>query len=308
MMRFDRFTERAQEAAQRAAEIIQRYGHNQIDTEHILLALIEQPQGVISQLLEILKIDANALAERLDFILRTSPKASIFGGGAGQIFITPRVKRIIDLANEEANRMKDEYISTEHMFLAILSERSTPAARLLEGAGLTRERVFDAIQQIRGGQRVTDPQAEQRYRTLEKFSRDLTQEARAGRLDPVIGRDTEILRVIQVLSRRKKNNPVLIGEAGVGKTAIVEGLALRIVASNVPELLLRKRVVQLDLAGMVAGTKYRGQFEERLKAVVKEIQQANNVIMFIDELHTLVGAGAAEGAIDASNMLKPALA
>src|SRR5512138_444388 len=309
MMRFDRFTERAQEAAQRAAEIIQRYGHNQIDTEHILLALIEQPQGVISQLLEMLKVDANALAERLDYILRTSPKASIFGGGAGQIFITPRVKRIIDLANEEANRMKDEYISTEHLFLAILSERNTPAARLLEGAGITRDRVNDAILQLRGGQRVSDPQAETRYRTLEKYSRDLTQSAREGKLDPVIGRDNEILRVMQILSRRTKNNPVLIGEAGVGKTAIVEGLAQKIAANDVPEILAGKRVVALDLGAMIAGSRFRGEFEERLKAVIEEVQRAQGeVIMMIDELHTVVGAGAAQGAMDASNMLKPALA
>ena len=308
MMRFDRFTERAQEAAQRAAEIIQRYGHNQIDTEHILLALIEQPQGVISQILEILKIDANALTERLDYILKTSPKANIFGGGAGQIFITPRVKRIIDLANEEANRLKDEYISTEHIFLAILSERSTPAARLLEGAGVTRERVYDAVQQIRGGQRVTDPQAETRYRTLERYSRDLTQLAREGKLDPVIGRDVEILRVIQILSRRTKNNPVLIGEAGVGKTAIVEGLAQKISTNDVPEILMGKKVVSLDLGAMIAGSRFRGEFEERLKAAIEEIQRAEGeVILFIDELHTVVGAGAAQGAMDASNMLKPAL-
>src|SRR5688572_17376428 len=308
MMRFDRFTERAQEAAQRAAEIIQRYGHNQIDTEHILLALIEQPGGVIPQILEKLSVSAEALNERLDATLRASPKANIFGGGAGQIFITPRVKRIIDLANEEANRLKDEYISTEHIFLAILTERNTPAARILESAGLTRDRVYAAIQDLRGGQRVTDPQAESRYRTLEKYSRDLTQAAREGKLDPVIGRDNEILRLIQILSRRTKNNPVLIGEAGVGKTAIAEGLAQKIANNDVPEILSGKRVVQLDLGAMIAGSRFRGEFEERLKAVVEEIQRAGgDIILMIDELHTVVGAGAAQGAMDASNMLKPAL-
>ena len=309
MMRFDRFTERAQEAAQRAAEIIQRYGHNQIDTEHILLALIEQPGGVIPQILEKLSVSPEALTERLDATLRASPKANIFGGGAGQIFITPRVKRIIDLANEEANRLKDEYISTEHIFLAILTERNTPAARILESAGLTRDRVYTAIQDLRGGQRVTDPQAESRYRTLEKYSRDLTQLAREGKLDPVIGRDNEILRLIQILSRRTKNNPVLIGEAGVGKTAIAEGLAQKIANNDVPEILSGKRVVALDLGSMIAGSRFRGEFEERLKAVVEEIQRAGgDIIMMIDELHTVVGAGAAQGAMDASNMLKPALA
>jgi ATP-dependent Clp protease ATP-binding subunit ClpC len=308
-MRFDRFTERAQEAAQRAAEIIQRYGHNQIDTEHILLALIEQPGGVIPQILEKLNVSPDALVERIDTTLRASPKANIFGGGAGQIFITPRVKRIVDLANEEANRLKDEYISTEHIFLAILTERNTPAARILETAGLTRDRVYDAIQDLRGGQRVTDPQAESRYRTLEKYSRDLTQLAREGKLDPVIGRDTEILRLIQILSRRTKNNPVLIGEAGVGKTAIVEGLAQKIATNDVPEILSGRRVVALDLGAMIAGSRFRGEFEERLKAVIEEVQRAQGeIIMMIDELHTVVGAGAAQGAMDASNMLKPALA
>ena len=309
MMRFDRFTERAQEAAQRAAEIIARYGHNQIDTEHILLALIEQPGGVIPQILEMLNINAQALTERLDQTLRMTPKANIFGGGAGQIFITPRVKRIIDLANEEANRLKDEYISTEHIFLAILSERNTSAARILETAGLTRDRVLESIQQLRGGQRVTDPQAETRYRTLEKYSRDLTQLAREGKLDPVIGRDNEIMRVIQILSRRTKNNPVLIGEAGVGKTAIVEGLAQKIASNDVPEILSGKRVVSLDLGAMIAGSRFRGEFEERLKSAIEEVQRAaGEVILMIDELHTVVGAGAAQGAMDASNMLKPALA
>jgi ATP-dependent Clp protease ATP-binding subunit ClpC len=309
MMRFDRFTERAQEAAQRAAEIIQRYGHNQIDTEHILLALIEQPGGVIPQILEKLSVNSEALVERLDATLRASPKANIFGGGAGQIFITPRVKRIIDLANEEANRLKDEYISTEHIFLAILTERNTPAARILESAGLSRDRVFDAVQGMRGGQRVTDPQAETRFRALEKYSRDLTQLAREGKLDPVIGRDTEILRLIQILSRRTKNNPVLIGEAGVGKTAIVEGLAQKIASNDIPEILSGKRVVALDLGSMIAGSRFRGEFEERLKAVMDEVLRARGeIIMMIDELHTVVGAGAAQGAMDASNMLKPALA
>ena len=309
MMRFDRFTERAQEAAQRAAEIIQRYGHNQIDTEHILLALIEQPQGVISQLLEILKIDPDNFKERLDYILRTSPKANIFGGGAGQVFITPRVKRIIDQANEEANRLKDEYISTEHIFLAILGEKNTPSARLLEDLGIHRQRVLDAIDELRGGQKVTDPKAESRYRTLEKYSRDLTTMAREGKLDPVIGRDVEILRLIQILCRRTKNNPVLIGEAGVGKTAIVEGLSQKIAHNDVPEILMGKRVVSLDLGAMIAGSRFRGEFEERLKAAIEEIQRSEGeIILFIDELHTVVGAGAAQGAMDASSMLKPALA
>jgi ATP-dependent Clp protease ATP-binding subunit ClpC len=309
MMRFDRFTERAQEAAQRAAEIIQRYGHNQIDTEHILLALIEQPQGVISQLLDIMKVDPENFKERLDYILRTSPKANIFGGGAGQVFITPRVKRIVDQANQEANRLKDEYISTEHLFLAILGEKNTPAARLLEDLAINRQRVMEAIDELRGGQKVTDPKAESRYRTLEKYSRDLTTLAHEGKLDPVIGRDTEILRLIQILCRRTKNNPVLIGEAGVGKTAIVEGLSQQIARNDVPEILMGRRVISLDLGAMIAGSRFRGEFEERLKAAIEEVQRSDGeIILFIDELHTVVGAGAAQGAMDASSMLKPALA
>ena len=308
-MRFDRFTERAQEAAQRAAEIIQRYGHTQIDTEHILLALIEQPEGVISQILEIMAIDSGALQSKIDEVLRSSSKANIFGGGAGQIFITPRVKRVIEIANDEASKLKDEFISTEHIFLAILSERNTPASRVLQESGVERKRILEAIMQLRGGQRVTDAKAETRYRTLEKFSRDLTLLAHQSKLDPVIGRDDEILRVIQVLSRRTKNNPVLIGEAGVGKTAIVEGLAQKISDNDVPEILMGKKVISLDLGAMIAGSRFRGEFEERLKSTIEEVQRSSGeIILFIDELHTVVGAGAAQGAMDASNMLKPALA
>jgi ATP-dependent Clp protease ATP-binding subunit ClpC len=309
MMRFERFTERAQDAAARAYEILQRYGHNQVDTEHILLALLEQTDGVIPQILERLNVDVATMRDRLDDLLRASPKAAIYGQGTNQVFITPRVKRIIDLANEEANRLRDEYISTEHIFLAILSERNTSVARLMEDNGISRDRVYDAVKDVRGGQRVTDPQAESRYRTLEKYSRDLTRMAAEGKLDPVVGRDAEIMRVIQVLSRRTKNNPVLIGEAGVGKTAIVEGLAQKLVDADVPEILQGKSVVSLDLSAMLAGSRFRGEFEERLKATIEEVQRAEGeIILFIDELHQVVGAGAAQGAIDAGNMMKPALA
>ncbi len=310
MIRFDRFTERAQDAAARAYEILHRYGHSQVDTEHILLALLEQTDGVVPQILERLAVDVGALRSRVDDVLRGSPRtATIYGQGANQVFITPRLKSIIDRANEEANRLRDEYISTEHIFLAILSERNTDVANTMTEYSITRDRVADAVKDIRGGQRVTDPQAESRYRTLEKYSRDLTRMAQAGKLDLVIGRDSEILRVIQVLSRRTKNNPVLIGEAGVGKTAIVEGLAQKIATNDVPDLLLGKRVLSLDLSGMLAGSRFRGEFEERLKGTIEEIQRSEGeIILFIDELHQVVGAGAAAGAMDAGNMMKPALA
>ncbi len=312
MMRFDRFTERAQDAAMRAYEILQRFQHSQADTEHLFLALLEQTDGLVPQILEALGIDPEPINQQVEEVLQNSPKTRMPETGpmaVGQVYITPRLKRVLDLSNEEANHLNDEYISTEHIFLAICSERATPTARILQEIGVTRDRVLDAVKEIRGGQRVTSPQAESRYRTLEKYSRDLTQLARDGRLDPVIGRDEEILRVIQVLSRRTKNNPVLIGEAGVGKTAIVEGLAQKIAEDDVPEILMGKRVVSLDLGAMIAGTRFRGEFEERLKTAIEEIQRAQGeIILFIDELHTVVGAGAAQGAVDASNMMKPALA
>src|SRR5262245_43914702 len=310
MMRFDKFTERAQDAAMRAYEILQRYQHSQADTEHLFLALLEQPNGLIPEILEKMGIDTEMIIHRIDQILSAAPRISgMVNMAVGQVYITPRLKRVLDNAQEEAKALQDEYISTEHLFLAICSERGTPCARVLQEVGVTKSRVSDSIEEVRGGQKVTSPQAETRYRTLEKYSRDLTAMALQGKLDPVIGRDKEILRLIQVLSRRTKNNPVLIGEAGVGKTAIVEGLAQKIASDDVPEILMGKRVVSLDLGAMIAGSRFRGEFEERLKNALEEIQRAQGeIILFIDELHTVVGAGAAQGAVDAGNMMKPALA
>ncbi len=312
MMRFDRFTERAQDAFARAHEIIQRYRHSQLDAEHLLLALIEQTGGAVQGILDRASVDVELLRQRIDENLQsnTSPRSyyPYGGGGQAQVYITPRVKRVVDVANEEANRLKDDYVSTEHLLLALASDREA-AGRILNDIGLNRERILQMLPEIRGGHRVTDPGAEGKYRMLERYSRDLTALAREGKLDPVIGRDEVILRVIQVLSRRTKNNPVLIGEPGVGKTAIVEGLAQKIIVGDVPEPLMTKRVVALDLGAMVAGSRFRGEFEERLKAALDEIHNAKGeIILFIDELHTVVGAGAAMGAIDASNMMKPALA
>jgi len=310
MMRLDRFTERAQAAAQRAVQIMARYGHTQVDTEHIFLALLEQPQGVISDLMERLGANVQQIEKRLDETLQESAKANVYGGGGmGQVFITPRVKRVLDRANGEANRLKDDYISTEHIFLAIASESDTLPARILREEGISKDRIYEAIEELRGGKRVTDRRAETRYRVLEKYSRNLTQMAHEGKLDPVIARDDEILRVIQILCRRTKNNPVLIGEPGVGKTAIVEGLAQNVAEGDVPEILMGREVLQLDLASMVAGTHFRGEFEERLKATIEEIQSSEGeIILFIDELHDVVGAGSGTGALDASSMMKPALA
>jgi len=310
MMRLDRFTERAQAAAQRAVQIMARYGHTQVDTEHIFLALLEQPQGVISDLMEQLGADVQQVEQKLDEALQDSAKANVYGGGGmGQVFITPRVKRVLDRANGEANRLKDDYISTEHIFLAIASEKDTLSARILREQGISKERIYEAIEELRGGKRVTDRRAETRYRVLEKYSRNLTQMAHEGKLDPVIARDDEILRLVQILCRRTKNNPVLIGEPGVGKTAIVEGLAQKVAEGDIPEILMGREVLQLDLAAMVAGTHFRGEFEERLKGTIEEIQSSEGeIILFIDELHNVVGAGSGMGALDASSMMKPALA
>ncbi len=295
----------------RAYEILRRFQHNQADTEHLLLALLEQSEGLIPEVVRGMGADPSHLRGRVESVLQNSPKArmpEMAPMAVGQVFITPRLKRVLDLSNEEANQLGDEYISTEHIFLAMCTERGTPTARIFQEMGISREPALEAVKRIRGGQRVTSPHSESHYRTLEKYGRDLTHMALEHKLDPVIGRDEEILRVIQVLCRRTKNNPVLIGEAGVGKTAIVEGLAQKIADDDVPELLMGRRVISLDLGAMIAGTRFRGEFEERLKSALEEIQRAKGeIILFIDELHTVVGAGAAQGAVDASNMMKPAL-
>jgi ATP-dependent Clp protease ATP-binding subunit ClpB len=306
-MRFDKFTLKSQEIIQEAQRLAERFGHQQIDPEHLLGALLEQKEGVIPPLLGKIGVNQAQLQKDMESALAKMP--SVSGPGAGQAYISPRAKAVLDRSFEEAEQMKDEYVSLEHILLAVIEDREGRVAKALAAAGVTREAVLKALVEIRGAQRITDQNPEDKYQALERFSRDLTAIASKGNLDPVIGRDDEIRRVIQVLSRRTKNNPVLIGEPGVGKTAIVEGLAQRIVQGDVPETLKEKRVVALDMGALIAGAKYRGEFEDRLKAVLKEITDAHGeIILFIDEMHTLVGAGAAEGAVDASNMLKPALA
>ncbi|MEO8082370.1 MAG: AAA family ATPase [Ardenticatenales bacterium] len=310
-MPFDRFTERAQDVIARSQEILMRYNHNQMDTEHVFLALLEQTDGLAGEIFEeVLGVNTEMLAMQLDEYLTNNRKLHIPGrsGSGNQIYVTPRIQRIGQVAMSEAQSLSDEYISTEHILLAIASEERGHAARLLSEAGVDKEDIRMAIEEVRGGQKVTDPRAETRYRVLSKYGRDLTELARAGKLDPVVGRNEETLRMMRVLMRRTKNNPVLIGEPGVGKTAIVEGLAQMIADGDVPEILIDKRLIELDLGAMVAGSKFRGEFEERLKAVMDEIRNAEGkVIVFIDEIHNVVGAGAAQGAMDASNLMKPAL-
>jgi ATP-dependent Clp protease ATP-binding subunit ClpB len=307
-MDINRFTEKLQEAIRTAQSKAVRYGHQQIDVEHLLAALLEQEGGLAHSILSKSGVQTEPLLRRLESELDRMPKVSASGGGPDQVYVTSRLNQLLTRAEDEAGKLKDEYISVEHVLLAALDDKGA-AGRLLKEFGLTGERLMQALREVRGSQRVTSQNPEATYEALERYGRDLTKLAAADKLDPVIGRDEEIRRVIQVLSRRTKNNPVLIGEPGVGKTAIVEGLALRILRGDVPEGLKDKRIVSLDMGALIAGAKYRGEFEERLKAVLKEVQEsAGEVILFIDELHTVVGAGKTEGSMDAGNLLKPMLA
>ncbi len=309
MMRFDRFTEKAQDAIARSQEILMRYRHSQLDTEHLFLALLEQEDGLVPKIIEKLGGNPQVMRRRLDEVLRTA-QASMAPGSAApqQIYVTPRLQYVGVNAQREAQQLEDEYISTEHLLLAIAEDQNGPSARLLAEAAITKDKLYATIREMRAGQKVTEPNAETRGQVLQKYGRDLTQLAREGKLDPVVGRETEILRTMRILARRTKNNPVLIGEPGVGKTAIAEGLAQLIASGDVPGTLEGKQLIELDLAGMLAGSRFRGEFEERLKAAMDEVKTSDGkILLFIDELHTVVGAGAAQGAIDASNMMKPAL-
>ena len=307
-MDINRFTEKAQEAVRAAQTLATRHSNQQLDVEHLMLALLEQQGGLVPSILTRAGVNVEPLAKAIETEINKMPKVTGPTGPVDQIYVTGRLNKVFVAAEDEAKNLKDDYISVEHLLLVIIDEGGA-ASRALKTAGAARDRVMQALVQVRGHQRVTSQNPEATYEALDRYGRDLTKMASQGKLDPVIGRDDEIRRTVQVLSRRTKNNPVLIGEPGVGKTAIVEGLAQRIIRGDVPEGLKKKRIVALDMGALVAGAKYRGEFEERLKAVLKEIQESEGeVIMFIDEMHTIVGAGAAEGAMDASNLLKPMLA
>ncbi|MBO4631123.1 MAG: AAA family ATPase, partial [Lentisphaeria bacterium] len=305
-MDMEKLTRKSREAMMKAQETALEYGHQEIRPEHLLYALLHQEQGLIPSLLKKMNVDLSLVQEKTEQALRAIP--AVTGPGAGQAYPSRDFSRLLVSAKNKAEEMKDEFISVEHIFLALL-ENGGPCARLLEECGCTKDKTLMALKEVRGNQRVTNEDPEASFEALEKYGRDLTDAARKEKLDPVIGRDDEIRRTTQILSRRTKNNPVLIGEPGVGKTAIVEGLAVRIVRGDVPENLKNKRIIALDMGALIAGAKYRGEFEERLKAVLKEVSSANgDIILFIDELHTVVGAGASEGSMDAGNLLKPMLA
>ncbi len=305
-MRLDKFTLKAQEAVQAAQDLALTSNHQEVTPEHLLHALLEQRDGVVLPILQRLGADVSSIRSELERELGKMPEVH---GSAAQTYASQALQTLLGTAWNEARQLKDEFTSTEHLLIAMADDKESPAGAILREAGATHENIYKVLVDIRGSQRVTDQNPEEKYQALTRYGRDLTDLARAGKLDPVIGRDDEIRRVIQVLSRRTKNNPVLIGDPGVGKTAIVEGLAQRVVAGDIPDSLRNRRIVALDVGALVAGSKYRGEFEDRLKAVLREIQESDGeIILFIDEMHTLVGAGSAEGSVDASNMLKPALA